>query len=602
MKISIQFAFVLAFFLHQGVPLITYCQGAPDNAKRTSAYQSSVAQEQLRGQTKRVQDEMSALLQEFKENKTAVAEVAQAQQALEKLGSLSDTEMLAVVKSLREASRSGDTGSNLVSASTAQKNIQAVLRSMADRLTTQKDEASIRQRLRALAIRQTTTQRQTQLMSQKWFEPSVVTVSIAEQEALKNEVQSAMETLQKLSTSTLSSAKVFAAAFASGNGARITESVTSAASETAAKNFAGAVPEQGRVVSALQLMIDQINASLTKEERLREMVAKMKEMASNQRQLASITSKSYVGSQASITKNQQLLSTELTVIEQEIARLNPQAGTQTETTLQAMKELDSSLTNNPVLIDKIEAKTKVVQSQANSAELLSAIGDLLQQQARELANANNSNNSSGAGSEDPSLTEIQKATKKIMDAKTQIGLANANMHFNGATQLSNGQLENARSALAEAQADANQAGGAVPQQVGENLNGAQADAAAAQEKGKGDRQQGIDAGKEALTKADQALAGLQAAAGALMAAKGGMLPAGHGSIPGKGTGAGMLNGGTGQPNNGGALLTDVSATSGISPEEREAMSLLQREKAPPQYAEMSRQYLKNLADGELPGE
>ena len=599
MKTSTPFAAGFAFVLLMN-PVVTSADDTAANAMKTSAYQTSVAQEQLRGQTKRVQDELAALLQEFSENKTAVVEVGQTRQALDKLGTLSDTEMLAVVKALREAGRPGDTGASLVTASTAQKNIQAALRTLADRLTTQKDEASMRQRLRMLAVRQTTAQLQNEKLAAKWHVPAVIAIAIAEQEGLKNEIHSVMETLQKLSASSLPSAKVFAAAVASGNSARISESVDKAASETALKNYAVAIPEQGQVIAALQLMIQQLNSSRTMEERVREMANKMKELAGSQRQLATSTSQSNVGSRVAITKSQQQFSTELTLLQAEIQQMNQNAGAQAATTRQDLLAVDKLLESSHAVLDKIEQKTGLVQQQTKAADNIGVIGDLLQEQANALAKANSTG--SGTGAQDPALTKIQEATKKIMDAKTQIALAGSNLVANGASELSNSQLESAKADLADAQADAAAAGSAVPKDVGENLEGAQDSASDAQEKGKADRMQGLDAGKGALKKADKALAGLAEAAGALMAAKGGMPPAGHGTLPGQAKGTGPLNGGTGNPNNGGALFTDISATAGISPEERAAMSLLQREKAPQEYSEMARQYLKNLADGELPGE
>lgn len=581
--------------------------GAEDTTARTSAYQSSVAQDQLRGQTKKVRQELIALLEEFQSNQAAAAEIAQTKQALERLDSLSDKDMADVVQALRDASRATDpaqANGKLAVAGASQKNIQSALRLLADKLSTQKDEATMRQRLRILAVRQTSAQRQGQILAARWFDPPVIALAVAEQEALKNEVNSALETLTRLATIPGPSGQVFAGALAVGRNARVGEQVAAAATETAAKNFAGAVASQGAVIEGLQAMIERLNSTRTAEERTREMATKMKELASNQKQLADSTQKSYVAGEAYITKEQAKLSSELSVLQDEISKLNPTAGTQAEQAEKGMRDLDDKLEKNPVLIDKIEGKNDVVQSQNNAAQNLGAVSDLLQKQANDLAKAQNpANQNADPMTSDPQFSAIQNAAKEVMEAKSKMDLADKNMIFKGDAATANAEMEAAKEALAAALADAAAAGDAVDKDVGENLQGAQKDLAGAKGQAGSDQQKAHDGIGEAQKGAAKALAGLQKAANALMAARGGMQP-GHGGMFGKGSGHGapIAGMGMGNPDGAGAILTDVSATSGISPQDRAALSLLQREKAPLEYNEMVRQYLKNLADGEMPGE
>lgn len=268
---------------------------AAEKSSSATAYQASVAQDQVRKQTQRIREELRALLVEFQSNTVAAQELAQGKTILGQLDALSDSEMLEVVKALREASRASDpAGSNarLAAAGTRQKGIQSALQTIADRLTAQKDEASMRQRLRQLAVRQTSAQRQGELMASRWTQPEIITLAQAEQNAIKDETGSALETLQRLSAARSPSAQSFAAAFATATAGRLVEQVGLATSETAEKRFAEAVVPQGQAVVVFQQMIDSLNRQRSPEERLREMATRLKELASDQKQLADSTQKS----------------------------------------------------------------------------------------------------------------------------------------------------------------------------------------------------------------------------------------------------------------------------------------------------------------------
>jgi hypothetical protein len=67
-----------------------------------------------------------------------------------------------------------------------------------------------------------------------------------------------------------------------------------------------------------------------------------------------------------------------------------------------------------------------------------------------------------------------------------------------------------------------------------------------------------------------------------------------------GQGHGLDNKGFTNP--GGPGKEGVSqVVTGLKPKEREAVALLQKEKAPDEYRSVTQQYLKNLASGEAPG-
>ena len=91
----------------------------PHSAK-TTAYQTSVSQEQLRASTRRLKTEMVGLLDEYGQYQAATGELAKLKNALGQLDTVSENDMLAVVKILRDASRmekGDDTKAKLVEAS-----------------------------------------------------------------------------------------------------------------------------------------------------------------------------------------------------------------------------------------------------------------------------------------------------------------------------------------------------------------------------------------------------------------------------------------------------------------------------------------------------
>ncbi|MBN8712011.1 MAG: hypothetical protein BGO12_09340 [Verrucomicrobia bacterium 61-8] len=578
---------------------------AVEKSPAASAYQASVAQDQVRKQTQRIREELRALLVEFQSNSVAGKELTQGKAILDQLDTLSDKEMLEVVKTLRDASRAPDVaGANaqLASAGTRQKSIQSALQTIADRLTAQKDEASMRQRLRELAVRQTSAQRQGELMASRWTEPGIIAIAQAEQTAIKDEVDSALETLQRLSRARSQSAAAFAAAYSIAATGRLSDQVGLATSETAASHFAEAVNPQSQVVAVLRQMIDGLNKTRTPQERMRELATRMKELASDQKQLADSTQKSYVGAQAEIAKRQADIADELSILKEEVKQMSPQAGAKAEAAQSQTDFLSDRLAQDRTLIDKVEGKQDVIQQQKNAAENIASVANDLKAMERQMAGSGKDSSSQGSASSDPQFAAIQDAANKVMEAKSQLAQAQANSqaHKGGEAQA---KLDAASQALADAEKSAAQAGDSVGKDVGENLEGAQNDAKQGKEQqGAGNEMMAGHNINEAQKKADAALAGLQKAANALAGANGAPPPGhGDGMELGKG-GAGPLNGGTGNPTGGGALLTDVSATSGISPAERAALSLLQREKPPVEYNEMVRQYLKNLAEGEMPGQ
>lgn len=587
---------------------------------RTAAYQSSVAQDQLRAQTKRLKEDMLRMLEEFRQNPAATEEVAQAQAALEKLGSLSDKEMLGVVQSLREASRTekdGDAKTKLVEASTDQKQIQAVLRALSDKMTLFRDEASVQQRLTELVLRQLANQRQSKNLSdgtvRDWEVKTVFPVVVSEQEAMKTEISLLLETLKRLAANPAGTARqTFADMLAAGQASQIETLTGSAVAELSAKNYPGAIGHEGRIVAALQNLIDVLNKAKTDGERMQAAATKMRELASLQKQLAGNTVKTYAYDMGGIKNRQQQIADQVSAIEKEIGQISPQAHIPLDEARKTMEDIDQAI-KDPNFKKNESNKAPVVEAQKGAAEKFDAVAGILQKKADELAGAGSS---AGAGGESPdskTMQAINEAAQEVIKAQNNISLANRLMKNPADADAAKSQMGQAQGALDKAQKALEGAGAAVAPSVGENLAGADKDVAGTKaQTGTGENQEkarwGLDRAGE---KTAAALKGLQDAANAL-AAKGGAGAPGKGQA-GKGQSGkgqpgpsgqfdGTVAGGAGSPGNTAQEDTDFSAISKLSDKERMALSMLQREKSPPEYSVMVQQYLKNLADGELPGQ
>lgn len=582
---------------------------------RSAAYQSSVAQDQLRAQTKRLKEDMLRMLEEFRQNPAAAAEVAQAQAALEKLGSLSDKEMLAVVQSLREASRVeavDEAKTKMVAASNDQKQIQSALQALSDRMTLFRDEASIQQRLNSLVLRQLAAQRQSRNLTdgtvRDWEVKTVFPITVSEQEALKTEINLLLETLKKLAANPASTARqTFANVLAAGQNLKIETLVASAVTDLSAKNYPGAIDNQGKVVAGLQNLIDVLNKAKTDEERMQAAATKVKELAALQKQLANNAVKAPVYAMGNILGKQQQITDQVTAIQKEINEISPQSANPLEEARKTMENVDKTIKSAE--FKKNEGnKTPMIESQKGAADKLEMVADMLQKKADEMAGADSSAGTGGESPDSKAMQAINDAAKEVLKAQSNISLANSLMNNPGAVDAAKSQMDGAQSALDKAQQALQGAGEAVAPSVGENLSGADKDVAGTKaQTGTGADQEkarwGLDRAGE---KAAAALKGLQDAANAL-AAKGGANEPGKGQ-PGKGQPGksgkfdGTVAGGAGAPGNTAQEDSDFSAISKLSDKERMALSVLQREKSPPEYSVMVQQYLKNLADGDMPGQ
>jgi len=600
---------------------------------KTTAYQTSVSQEQLRGSTRRLKDEMINLLDEFSQYQAASTELQRLKGALQELDNVTQEDMKKVVQTLREASRTeslDDTKQKMITASGEQKTIQSLLRALADRLALQRDEASIQQRLSNLALRQISNLRDTQKMADAGIKPDKVpqelknkqAVTKAEQAALKEEVKMAMDTLRKLAANPEAKAReAFAEALKTGEENKVEEKAQEAA-EKLATSLPEAAESSKAVSENLQKMVEKLNAGKSAEDQSRELAQQMKELSQQQEQLAKTSPKAWSNNQEAIKQQQEKIADKLEMAKAALDKVNPEASNEATKAKDESNQIAESLSKRDAL-NKVDNIAKLANEQKGVADKLEAASKMLAKQADALAQANNpeGQNENGENSPEsesapmsPAEAALADAVSQVMDARSEMSIAQRQLQQGGDKESAKQGLQKAQASLEGARQQAAKAGEAVGQDVDKNLQQSQAATAKAEQGvGVGSKQDqersqwNIDAARR---EADKALEGLQKAANALAAqaaaAKEGQGMAENkppGEQPGKGpvtTSKGKAGGGS--KGKGTGSEDSISATSKRQEGQREALSLLQTEKAPSEYEAMVQQYVRNLADGELPAQ
>jgi hypothetical protein len=584
---------------------------AEDRKMQNAAYQASVEQEQLRSQTRRLVASISAMLEEFRKNPAAVEEVKLTEATLKKLQSLSDEEMTTVVETLREASKAGtasDTSPKVLAANKTTKEIQLTLSNLADKLALYQDEASIELKLLALLRRQIANQRQARylrdgvLKAEEQAKESELTS--VEQKAIADESNAVIQSLGRLAANPASSGKaVFAATYNAGNAAQLVPHSQQASTSASAKDFPNTHASQAKVIEALQTMLISLSTDKTLEERYRAAEQKMRSLSQKEQALARLTTNAGLPQQRSIIRRQQEIADQRTLVEREILQLSPGASTLLDTTRQSLDTIDNTLQKNAGTLDRPNEKLGVVNAQGDLAKNFLEIAEMLKKQGDAVAQ---SSNSGEGGSNSPS-DALSDAADSASKAITNIDMAKDLLGRGGDADSAKDQIAKAQGNIDKAMSQLGNAGDSSPKGAGENLK----DASTSLDKGgeqanKGggpDERNKANANLgDARNSAVKALAEIQKQLSAMSTQNqmlAGSQSENNSQNPTEGTGQGGGWGTTFKHTND---YTSFSALTKVSAKDREAISMLQREKAPPEYDTMSRQYMKNLAEGVVPAQ
>lgn len=688
-----------------------FCARAASDLQ-TSAYRNSIAQDEVRKQAEDVRQQLALLLEDIQQNQFDTPEADLARRAAAKLNSLGDEQIAPLIQMLKEAGamdNAAQVQGKLSQASREQKNIQVLLKAMADGLSLHKDQASIQNRLQQLILRQTTNLRQTQDIAATGKPAEIASLCQSEQSALRQEVDLTFETLQKVVDNLPPDQKGrFSSALEVMKSQGVPALAATASAETTAGKFSDAVASQGRLKTALLAVLLSLKTNQSALEQAQAMGAKMKELAAEQKALAEATAKAPEAALSDLREAQRKVEDKLAAVQKEVQDINAGAAEESKKAAEAMKKAADDLKT-----EKKPKKDEVAAAQKNAAEKLEKAGEELAKSADRLAKDKAPQNAAQAAA------ELAQLSQKIAEAQAQQNAQAANPAANPAQpekqaektrqlqqdalptnaeaakrlgEAASKMLENkpqeAAQALAQANAEVQKQMQAVAQAaaqeqqlqaVNKEIAEAKAAADAAQKslqdtkpgqaqmdaiKKTEDAQKGLQeaqqaaasAGasadvKQALQKAQQSLekskmeaaqmkkdaaASANASAqksmqGAMQALQQSMADAlakassgqqkgnepqsgpqmaqqqdGQQNNPPKdgqpGGGMGGLKGDDALKfiGNGGPKSPAGQVAVGLKPQDREAVALLQKEKAPSEYQGMAGQYLKNLAAGESP--
>lgn len=609
---------LLAAALASAVPVSA--QEKKEASAKTTAYQTSVSQEQLRSTTRRLKGEMVALLDEFGQYQAASGELKKLTQALGELDTVTEKDMVAVVKILREASRMEkmeDTKAKLVEASGGQKEIQSLLRSVADRLTLQKEEAEIQQRLDNLALRQMANLRDTRKLAEsgekpekvKWENKKTQEINKAEQEALRKEVAMTMDALKNLAEKSDSPEKeAFEQALKTGE-ENLIRTKAEESSEKLKTDFTEAAKQQEQLLQDLQKMAQGLQSRKTAEEQSRELAEKMDQLAEKQDQLAKNLPSAYGDDKQAVRKEQEKIADQLELAKESLSKLNPEAAAKAEQAKQEAAAAADQIRDKKAM-EKIDNVAKAADAQKAVADKLDEVSEMLQKQADALAGNDPQQQNGDAPQSDPAMSQqqaaISSAVNQVLEAKSQMSLAKKQLQDGGDQANAKQRLDSAQQMLDQARQEVAKAGEAVSKNVGEELQKADENLGKAEEGvGVGSKQDqeksrwGIDRANE---NANRALAGLQQAANQLASqqAQQSQQQQAQSQSQQKGQQGQKSNADTNGP--AGDMGRDKGESSSVSAVskggggQREALSLLQQEKAPTEYEAMVQQYIRNLAE------
>ncbi|MEZ0386218.1 MAG: hypothetical protein ACAI34_04060 [Verrucomicrobium sp.] len=424
-------------------------------APKTAAYQHSVSQEQLRLETRRQEMEMLEVLGQLGQYDFTKTEHGELKDVLGQLDGVAEKDMPEVVRILREASRqeqTDQTKSRLVSASSGQKNIQTQLRNMADRLLLQRDQATLQQRLRALALRQKTNERETRRLAKLDQRPenvpaeqsSALALAKAEQAALKEEIRLLRESLDRLANRAATGKEAFREALNTANG-RGLENLPREAVERLNRNLNEATHAEERIHDGLVAVIENLNAKKPKEEQLRELAEEIHKISDQQERLAQSTPKAEAADQQSLKKEQEKLSDQMELAQKALEKLNGQSAQEARKIEETSEKLSEKLDTKD-LLKKAENVAQVADAQTDLAKKLDALGDSLMEQAQQLAENDASQPEKQAQALAEKLQALAQQQEKLAEATAQAPSANQEDLKKQQEQLA-AQVESAQKAI-----------------------------------------------------------------------------------------------------------------------------------------------------------
>jgi hypothetical protein len=382
-------------------------QNSNDTAVQNAVYRDSIAQDQLHVQADRLRQDLVQLLEDYRQNHAPPTDIAQLQQVIDRLGSLSDRDMSGVVQTLRDVGKlnNGPTVQNrLVAASQEQLAIQTSLKKLTDQLTLRQTQQSMEQRLRQLVLRQVTNLHHTRDIAAAGQPQNLLPhglkvigeLAVAEQSAIVNELTLLTDALEKAAAKTAENpdGAVFAETLKLSSDLRLDQQAATAAAETSSRDFAKAAAAQEPLLISLQALAEKMESAQSVAERLRDLAARIKDVAAQQQVLAESTQAAKNTAADEIRDQQDKLAEQVAALRAELGALDIRAAAQLDPAEQAMQSIDGLLRKPDALeerhgngADQAGGKAQVASAQVEAGRQLEAIGATLDQEAGNVAQA-----------------------------------------------------------------------------------------------------------------------------------------------------------------------------------------------------------------------
>lgn len=368
---------------------------AAETGLQTSAYRNSIAQDEIRQQAEEVRGQLAVLLEDIQQNQLNTPEFAQTRDAITRLSTLEDKQILPLIQMLREAGtmeKETEVQGQLVEASKEQKQVTVLLKTLSDTLNLHKDQASMQQRLEQLALRQTTNLRQTRDVAAAKRPrdklpaelAALAAVAQAEQTALKTELDLARSALERVVAAVPEAQKpAFAAALEELNRSGAAALAEATAADLQAGDFARAAEAGQKLRDALQSAAVSFRSAMPADERTRALADRVQRLSEKQKALGEATEKAASSSRQELREEQRKLSDELAVVQKELQNLNAAAATETREAAKVMENAAKDLGGDKEL--KPEARKAVAAVQEEAARKLAAAGAELGKAAEKLA-------------------------------------------------------------------------------------------------------------------------------------------------------------------------------------------------------------------------
>lgn len=378
-----------------------------------TAYQNSVAEENLRKEAEKIRAQVTALLDELKVNGLPADNITALTQASANLSTLSSQDMQKVINALQAASIAAEQQQqkqSLLTAYQGQKEISVKLKTLADGIASAYSRNGMSDLLKGLILRQTTNIRKTQGLHSSETpsglsdeEKNQYAIVLTEQSTIGLEVNLLIKVgqkkPQKIADGETSDAND------SANYTRLKEIAEIALQSTQNGPLAQAATKQTALRDSLADMLRTAQSAMDASARIEQAKNQLAQIQSEQKELSENAQKPNANKK-NLADQQSHIQDRTAAAQSLLQTLNPAAGEQMKAAQQAMEKSTASIAESP---------GHAQEAQKDAADKLDAAQKLLDQQ---LADARSQQNKTPA----EKLADLQKLQSAI--TATQQALQN----------------------------------------------------------------------------------------------------------------------------------------------------------------------------------